>query len=157
MTWTQLAGRNFRSSQFWIITLVALSLCLLTARLSLWQLQRATQKQQLADQLVQAAEQPVWQDADFALALQQPAQSASERAQIPDVLRLQPLELYGLVYAFIDLIYNAAHAIILYSEKRFYYGGNNYQEYTTAKPGRRNFPGILVTTIPFLIYFYCPD
>ena len=135
MTWMQLAGRNFRSSQFWIITLVALSLCLLTGRLSLWQLQRATQKQQLAEQLVQAAEQPVWQDADFALALQQPAQIASRRAQIPTVLQdlSRGLPQSAWLYRRVSLhgTWQTAHTI--YAENRQMLGRVGFWVYTPLK------------------------
>ena len=135
MTWTQLAGRNFSSRQFWIITLVALCLCLLTARLALWQLQRAAQKQQLADQLAQAAAQPVWQDADFALALQQPAQSEPERAQIPPVLQdlSRGLPQSAWLYRRVSLhgTWQTAHTI--YAENRQMLGRVGFWVYTPLK------------------------
>ena len=135
MTWMQLARRNARSPQFWIITLVALALCLLTGRLSLWQLQRAAQKQQLAEQLTRAAEQPVWQDADFALALQQPAQSETERAQIPRVLqdlsRGLPQSAWLYQRASLHGTWQTAHTI--YAENRQMLGRVGFWVYTPLK------------------------
>ena len=135
MTWMQLVRRNARSPQFWIITLVALALCVLTARLSLWQLQRAAQKQQLASQLAQVAERAVWQDEDLAAALLLPVQSAAARAAVPHAL--QDLS-RGLPHS--DWLYQKAHlhgtwqtAHTIYAENRQMQGRVGFWVYTPLK------------------------